>query len=827
MENSFIPDRKSFSSTHSALQSLEKLGNPPKTPDISYPSTQCQSALDSLAFLTYHNTTSWNEEAYFKNVVLKHWPNAIGIWCRYFLESVLGEEGSNTQNGIDFRDRIVWTLPDLIPFCTEPLDHNVDRVLSLFQVQGRFLVSLSAKLWLKLLDYQHPATFKWGDVTLGLMYAGEPKLLNELNAIFVSSTDMVGLCVRTMFRFAMLCRFSVVDLDTLLGFNTFMIIISPCFYPSATLHGYFLACGGVKAVVTALLGLSSGPTLLQYHESSIKGFTDGLTIVRICMSLLRQCLNYPSDASEALEAGLLKAVVKLTRYYDNGKAMDSDHWDRNLGDMVAEVLQRISRLLVYRSVLCRFNRSSRKLFTREWEELVGDHGRLSSVWDALQDNAETLNETHDILNPSLCDYDQAKGKEAPDSIDSAIFGEIIEIYISFFEKKIFERLEAFKETHSDSRPVLVLQFDRVEDLNTGHLMHITCFEIVDYDEIIEDERFLEKPPQDLQLQQAISSIFGKHRLKTERNYDSMADELLKICEIIINENNVLKRRLREKDSQISVIERNARDRAFQEIQDALTAKRAVPSSESQGQAEVNIWDRVLGVLEVVKRSVFVGPQPDSSFGYLALPPFFTRAGSPSPPGDLLRSSTAATAAAIDLSLSPQKPGSERSPVNAYPSPSPETDRTLTSMVNVAGPSRAPSQTATSGNNSDSGLEPEVLSSSSRPGRSKSLSETSPLTTIPEHEDEAMSESQPHASGSSTGIGSRVSRAHEQLQHEHALDPKGKKRRHQEIDSDVEDDEARDPNYLDTPSRSKKRKGMICDSNKQASQYEIKIEILGG
>ncbi|KAK7050049.1 hypothetical protein VNI00_005481 [Paramarasmius palmivorus] len=404
----FVPDRKLFSSTYSALRSLGTLGNPPQSPDISKPSTQCQSALNILAFLSYHNTTSWNEETYFRNVILKHWSSSIAAWYRCFLEQfVLAEEEPTTERGIVFREQILSLLPVLVTFGINPQEQS-NRTSILLRSQGQFLVPLVAKTWLKLMKVSHPAAFRWANVIVCTRVSHDLSFIQELEQCLASSTsgDVAGVAIHEMLRFAHSCRHTIVEPDTLRWFEINLLIMNPCLYPSATAHLPFIARGGVTALVKVLLGLLSRPTLARYPHNS-KGFTTGINTVKICLSLLKECLDYPDGATEALHAGLLKAFVKAAPYYDDGKWTSEAQRECNLADVVADVLERVSRLLVYPSVARQFTRSVKKYATTEWEELVEkDHETLSVVWESCLDNMDCVEEIRRVLKTSgsgLCD----------------------------------------------------------------------------------------------------------------------------------------------------------------------------------------------------------------------------------------------------------------------------------------------------------------------------------------------------------------------------------------------------------------------------------------
>jgi hypothetical protein len=418
MQGPFVPDRSLFSSTYSALRSLGTLGNPPQSPDISKPSTQCQSAFDILAFLSYHNTTSWDEETYFRNVILKHWPSSITAWYRCFLEQfVLAEEEPTTERGIVFRERIVFLLPALAAFGMDPHEQT-NRTHMLIRSRGQFLIPLMAKTWLKLMEVSHPAAFRWANVIVSTLLSKDVNLTGEFERCLASATygDVVGVGIREMLRFAYSCRDTVVEPDTLRWFEINILIMNPCFYPPATAHLPFIARGGVAALVKVLLGLLSRPTLARYPHNS-KSFDTGINVVKICLSLLKVCLEYPDGASEALHAGLLKASVKAAPYYDDGKWISQDQHECNLADVVADVLERVSRLLVYPSVARRFTRSVKKYVTTEWEELVEkDQEHLSVVWESCLDNMDCVEEIRRVLKTSgsgLCDNTEVSIQASP------------------------------------------------------------------------------------------------------------------------------------------------------------------------------------------------------------------------------------------------------------------------------------------------------------------------------------------------------------------------------------------------------------------------------
>ncbi|KAK7047466.1 hypothetical protein VNI00_006697 [Paramarasmius palmivorus] len=400
-------DKHLFSSTDSALRALERAGSPPKSIDISNPNTQCQTALDILAYLAHNNTTPWDEGTFFKSIVLKHW-TSIGRWCRHFLEKfILAPEEPTTQQGLDFRDRILWALPSLFPSSYVSEDEHGHYARNFLRNSGRFLITPTVKVWLKLLDTCHPTTYKWTVFMLEIYFTRDPRLLQEFEDIIFDSKDrdVIGLSIRKMLQFASSCRFSLVDLGALLEFNMFMLLMTPYFHPSTILHDRFLSCGGVATLVRVLSAFLLGPTLTHFPDGS-EGSIAGFKMVESCLNLLKECLDYPFSASEALQAGFLKAVVRAVEHYDHWKEKGSDY----LGPALAEVLQRISRLLVHPPVCRRFKRSREKHVTADWEVLIESKYRyLWEVWDSCLYNLDTFNEIRNALKEpglSLCDYDK-------------------------------------------------------------------------------------------------------------------------------------------------------------------------------------------------------------------------------------------------------------------------------------------------------------------------------------------------------------------------------------------------------------------------------------
>ncbi|KAK7050052.1 hypothetical protein VNI00_005484 [Paramarasmius palmivorus] len=468
MRDSFIPNRGLFPSTNAALKALSNLGKPPKIPDISNPSTQCWSALDALAFLTFHNLTTWDEGTYFKNVVLKHWPTSIADWYRCFLEQfVLTEEEPTTERGLVFRDKIVSVLPILPTYGSDPHGRSKRTCSILLTSQGRFLISSMMKTWLKLTEFHHPAASGWTTLILSALLSRDEMLIEEIQEGINSATgrDVVGIVIRELLRLAYSCRASSFESDILERFDLFVLIMYPCLYPSTPLHLSFLARGGVAALVKALSGLLSPPALAHHHSNPRSSGT-GITIVKTCFGLLQRCLDYPSNAAEALHAGLLKVVIKATPYYNDGKGADGNQCEQNLGDVIGDVIVRVSRLLVYPSVARRFKKSKGKYVTSEWENsLEKTHKYFADIWRSCLDNVAHVEIIRSVL--------KEPEKTSP---------------------SVSKSLRSLNRTSRRMRtyPVLVLDFDDVEpDLDSGHeLMDPSRFDILDRNDVFEDKRLL-------------------------------------------------------------------------------------------------------------------------------------------------------------------------------------------------------------------------------------------------------------------------------------------------------------------------------------------------
>jgi hypothetical protein len=412
MEDSFnIPDKNLFSSTHFAVKSLQRLRIPPNPPNLSDPSPVCRSALDILAFLAFHNTTSRREEVYYKGIFLKNWTASVGAWVKYFFEEfALAQELPTTQHGLEFRDRILYVLPIILASgnnITPP--KRGSSFCRFFRNQGQFLLPLIARVWLRLQHTHHAMTFKWAAFLLSILHTGDIKLFEKLTGYIISDpdSDIVALGIEELGNFATKYRISTVDIDpTLAGLYSTMDIISLCSSTSIAIHSAFLTRGGVSAVVKVLSGKLLRPPLSRHlNRVGHRVFTTATAFLK----LLKQFLDHPSSASEALQAGLFKFIVGAAEYYADDE-MGAELGIQNLGDVIGEVLERISRLLVYPSVLRRFKRSITKYVTTEWESsLEGRHEFLSEVWESCMENVDCLDDIREDLKVpglGLCDYDE-------------------------------------------------------------------------------------------------------------------------------------------------------------------------------------------------------------------------------------------------------------------------------------------------------------------------------------------------------------------------------------------------------------------------------------
>ncbi|KAK7050048.1 hypothetical protein VNI00_005480 [Paramarasmius palmivorus] len=480
-------------------------------------------------------------DVYFKNIFPDNRKSFTGAWIKYFIEEfILAPELPFTNQGLDFRDRILWVIPELLARGHHAAPPKLESSFCrFFQKQGHFLLPLISRVWLNLLDTRHEATFKWAALTLTFFYCEDHDIGEGLKGYIISNPDfdVVALGVRELAYLITKCQFSNVACPTRRSLNNLMNILSFCFRSSTSLLIGFLAGGGVSA----LSRLLSGPPLQLMLAQPIESADHPVSLtIMICLDLFARCLDHPSSASEALQAGLLKFVVRAAGYYGH-KPTNGEH-GLDLGDMVALVLASISRLLVYPSVLRRFKRSMTRHVTEEWENMLEEsHGFLSEVWESCIDNINCLDDIReDLKEPGsgLCDYKECSnddkdvkyrccsscrrviycsytcakknwprhkaacleaskivkgGITVPDPIAIATFYSVIQYYVEIFSRDLDDRLRDFQDkSHSKVLPVVVLEFSHIElDSNAGYqLMNQSCFNIIDQEEAIQDQRLL-------------------------------------------------------------------------------------------------------------------------------------------------------------------------------------------------------------------------------------------------------------------------------------------------------------------------------------------------
>ncbi|KAK7047467.1 hypothetical protein VNI00_006698 [Paramarasmius palmivorus] len=471
-------------------------------------------------------------------VVVKNWPTSIGIWFKYLLDGfVLGDEEPNTPQGLEFRDDILAVLPDLFRIGGS-LDERIDYVRAIFRDNDKSLgmISLVARVWMKLLDMPHTASFQWASFVAGTFYTHETQVPNELEEYLTSSkdSDLVGVAIRHMSRFAMQCRNSLPDFNVVSELTITMIVSETCFDSSSPRYRDFVSRGGITALVKVLSGVLSQRMISSYL--TIGGTDESpdttLMIIRACLNLLVDCLESRAAVMEALVAGLLKAVVRAVGVYDMGDSEDSKgHSERKLGDMIANVLQRVSRFIAYPPVYRRFKRSIQKYVNVEWEESLPESNKyLSDVWNTCLDNMGIL---EDILSafmgskwPLLFNPVRAMGppqstviarpaewrfialvharkgigqhtkknalgyptyaKPVLNDIERQVFNELVRTYVYIFNKYIKERLDSCNKAN----PVVVLDFDEVipESKKGLRLVDLSCLQVHDRSEIIQDTR---------------------------------------------------------------------------------------------------------------------------------------------------------------------------------------------------------------------------------------------------------------------------------------------------------------------------------------------------
>ncbi|KAK7050059.1 hypothetical protein VNI00_005491 [Paramarasmius palmivorus] len=406
-----------FASTYSALEKLKRARPPPKYPNPSDPNLECLAILPIFDYFTSRNTTPWKDEStYFENVIFKNWSGYIGIWFTYLLEKfVLPRAKPNTQQGLIFRDQIISILPKLLLLGHD--SRRESRANNLLRGPGRSHIPLIAKVWSKLVETSHPMAWNWTMFIRDaiLTHSSSLDLILEFET---NVSDVVGILLRKMQRCALSCRSSAVNPSKLLpGFNTSLTAIVDILHPFGILHSDFISRGGVGTLVKVVSGILSWPELVHYTDPEPLALC-GLGTISVCMNLLETCIVHPFDAYQALQAGLLKGVVIIAaRYHHEDLGLPDasrEDPDCNLGNMVAQVLRRISRLLVYPFVLRRFKRAEKKYVTEEWRESVArTYKRLSEAWELCLYNSGVLIGIQAVLRSSLCAYDKASSNWFP------------------------------------------------------------------------------------------------------------------------------------------------------------------------------------------------------------------------------------------------------------------------------------------------------------------------------------------------------------------------------------------------------------------------------
>ncbi|KAL0065350.1 hypothetical protein AAF712_007702 [Marasmius tenuissimus] len=386
--------RRRYTSPMAAFHRLERLGNPPPYAP-GRPLSEVEIAIEVFGYLAAdHRYINHRSDSAFAYLILqKSGSPVIARWITFFFEDIiLAQDLPSTFEGIQHRARVFAYVPYLLGSI-----RHMRPVMTLIDFYPA-LLRLFVQGWCKAIDEYHPSWGTWARLINNMM-----RWANATSQSILARMQMQGLTsggytegpalARILIRHLNHETTRVPDMSTesLLPLNNFLM--------SLAAGGYF-RYGPFKEMeirsdsIPALVSLISA---LMKHPFTRNGPKDGVEFKLVheimyftLSTLVSELTDELASALAMLNAGIVVVLMKSPRAFLEGDSVKTN--DISCIHRIVEILEFLSKFLIYPTVLHAFLVSVKKIERREGvEEAFREHApSVWSRWEEVREKAFAL-----------------------------------------------------------------------------------------------------------------------------------------------------------------------------------------------------------------------------------------------------------------------------------------------------------------------------------------------------------------------------------------------------------------------------------------------------
>ncbi|KAL0575922.1 hypothetical protein V5O48_006052 [Marasmius crinis-equi] len=377
-----------------ALDRLRRMGRPPSGVDINKPSREAQNALFCIGVLSgqkfrgsLNNTTTTIQ-------IRANWAPVLERWVLFFLKSViLASEEPITPEGVDFVDNAFAYIPELVSF--PDLDYR--------SIRHSQIEHLIVQAWLKVIEKDHGP---WGPWSLAAASVTATHS-DTLDRGFPNTTPPVSYHVNN----AQLGLILIRKLNTLIlrlpqmgavDINHFRTYLSFIIGSDSWVSGprpifidtNLLVLSLLSIIRTLLLKRRITPGVNEKTVAKLDAEVVVHYTVRKSLALLITITDNPFHVLDLLDSGFIDAIFKCSSLY---YALDEKDWQpgpASMSQSLTKILDRLSRYLVFGTVLRQFIRKTSRVRTSPnlEERLKSRSQDVWRAWDRVRNKALALYE---------------------------------------------------------------------------------------------------------------------------------------------------------------------------------------------------------------------------------------------------------------------------------------------------------------------------------------------------------------------------------------------------------------------------------------------------
>ncbi|KAL0580145.1 hypothetical protein V5O48_001855 [Marasmius crinis-equi] len=403
MDEYVLRSAKHFPSIDDCINGLKALGPPPSSVNLSDPGENVETAFEILAALTPYvaarNSTP--------QPIADNWNGVFDRWVIFVLWKVaLTTERPTTPSGMNHFDRSITSIMILLQFTAEGC-RSISRSTPILQ-------HLVCQCWYLLVDMEHPAWAICSLALLNLVEADEDMASHDIHTTLPTVIHNDGNLGRIMIKHLNLQvhHIRTRHLEKLDGIHVFLMLQMPGFGPFKDAHPMFTP-ENVDATVEAAADLLRiimrvKRRFLRNLSPNNREFRYARDIVMMASDVISRGMFGSLRIQRLLSRGKILSTLlgRDVRYYQSTGEHDGD-LGRNISDILAGILDNISKFLVYPGVLRQFMRSTRGLTVDEDELRGRGMDRLWVSWRNTKERAASFGAVRSAYKENIgdCSYD--------------------------------------------------------------------------------------------------------------------------------------------------------------------------------------------------------------------------------------------------------------------------------------------------------------------------------------------------------------------------------------------------------------------------------------